>query len=100
VFIQTITVTTSHERELVHHLAEWHSAQCGVAPGYRGARLLSDRDRPDRFVIEATFGSEEEAALNNDRPETVEWSSALRGLATSEPRFADHCIVLDTLPRI
>ena len=97
-FVQTITVRSTHASALAEHVATWHAEQCGIAPGYRGARLLADCDRPDQYTIEASFASEEEAALNNDRPETVAWADGLRNLAAGEPRFVDQQILLETLP--
>lgn len=98
-FVQTITVRSTNMSALAEHLADWHAEQCGIAPGYQGARLLADCDRPDQFTIEAAFASEEEAALNNDRPETVAWAEGLRNLASGEPRFIDQRVLLETLPR-
>ena len=47
--------------------------------GYMGTRLYADREDPGRFLIVADFGvvdpdvsAAEEAARNNDRPETQE----------------------------
>ncbi len=98
-FVQTITVRSTNVSALAEHLAEWHADQCGIAPGYQGARLLADCDRPDQFTIEAAFSSEEEAALNNGRPETVAWAEGLRNLAADEPRFVELRVLLETLPR-
>lgn len=98
-FVQTITVHSTNASALAEHLAAWHAEQCGIAPGYRGARLLADCDRPDQFTIEASFSSEEEAALNNGRPETTAWAQALRKIASGDLRFIDQRIVLETLPR-
>ena len=98
-FVQTITVRSTNASALAEHLAAWHAEQCGIAPGYRGARLLADCDRPDQFTIEASFSTEEEAALNNDRPETAAWADGLRKIASTDLRFADQRVVLETLPR-
>jgi quinol monooxygenase YgiN len=98
-FVQTIKVHTKNETALAEHLAAWHAQQCGIAPGYRGARLLADCDRPDEFTIVAAFESEEEAAVNNGRPETLAWAEGLRKIASGEVRFIDQRIVLETLPR-
>ena len=98
-FVQTITVHTTNETALAEHIAAWHAEQCGIAPGYQGARLLADCDRPNQFTIVASFASEEEAAVNNDRPETLVWAEGLRTLSSGEPRFVDQRIVLETLPR-
>jgi hypothetical protein len=98
-FVQTITVRSTNMSALAEHLAAWHSEQCGIAPGYQGARLLADCDRPDHFTIEAAFATEEEAALNNGRPETLAWAEGLRSLAADEPRFVDQRVLLETLPR-
>ena len=61
--------------------------------------MLADCDRPDHFTIEAAFATEEEAALNNGRPETLAWAEGLRSLAADEPRFVDQRVLLETLPR-
>jgi len=98
-FVQTITVHTKNQTALAEHLAAWHAEQCGIAPGYQGARLLADCDRPEEFTIVASFASEEEAAVNNDRPETLAWAEGLRKIASGDVRFIDQCILLETLPR-
>jgi len=98
-FVQTITIRSRNGSALAEHVAAWHADQCGIAPGYQGARLLADCDRPDQYTIEAAFSSEEEAALNNDRPETVAWGEGLRNLTADEPTYVDRRVVLETLPR-
>ena len=89
-FVQTITVHTKNQTALAEHLAAWHAEQCGIAPGYQGARLLADCDRPEEFTIVASFASGEEAAVNNDRPETHAWAARLLEVIEGEPDYRHY----------
>ena len=86
-FTQTMTVETDSAESLVELLEDWHRDQHGVAPGYQGARLLADQDRPGRYVIEVDFSSEDEAQNNNSRPETQSWAEKLQQLAQGKPEY-------------
>lgn len=86
-FTQTMTVQTGSAEPLAELLEGWHRDQSGVAPGYQGARLLADQDRPGRYIIEVDFSSEEAAQQNNARPETAAWAEKLKGLAQGEPEY-------------
>lgn len=86
-FTQTMTVETDSAESLVDLLEDWHRVQHGVAPGYQGARLLADQDRPGRYVIEVDFSSEDEAQDNNSRPETQSWAEKLQELAQGQPEY-------------
>jgi quinol monooxygenase YgiN len=95
-FIQTIEVRADDEASLRDHVAGWHAEQAGIAPGYRGARILADEDTPGRFLIEVDFSSRDEADRNNARPETAAWAAKLDELTTSEPRFTNYRLVCTT----
>ncbi len=88
-FIQTIEVQAPDGGALAEHLAAWHAEQHGVAPGYRGYRLLADRDRSGRFTILVDFTSADEAKANDARPETSAWAARLSELTTAAPSFAN-----------
>ena len=52
--------------------------------GYMGTRLLADRESPVEYLIIADFGvvdpdvsAADEAARNNERPETQAWAARL-----------------------
>ncbi len=81
-FTQLIEVRDAEEQALVEHVTGWHRDQFGTAPGYLGARVLTDTGRPGTHVIQVNFSSKDEANENNKRPETVEWARTLRGLGT------------------
>ena len=59
-----------------------------TASGLIGGRILSFRDKPGRYVIQADFESAEAAETSNDRPETQEWAERLRAIAQSEINIA------------
>lgn len=88
-FVQTIAVRTTDGARLSEMMNDWHEAEAGVAPGYQGSRLLSDRDNPGRYLMVVEFSSAEEADLNNDRPETAEWGAKLAAVIDGEPEFGN-----------
>ncbi|HEX5097076.1 MAG TPA: hypothetical protein VFX21_13710 [Acidimicrobiia bacterium] len=94
-FSQTITIRTKNPDEIVKMLAEWdvNQATCDIM-GYMGTRMLADREVQDQYVIIADFGvvdpnvsAAEEAARNNDRPETREWARKLLEVIEGEPEY-------------
>jgi quinol monooxygenase YgiN len=95
-FTQTMEVQASDEAALRDHLAGWHAEQAGIAPGYRRSRLLADTKQSGRYVIEVDFTSPEEAAHNNERPETAAWAAKLGELVTGAPEYRDFRLVCTT----
>ena len=81
-FTQLIEVDGGDQQALLDHVTSWHEDQHGTAPGYRGARVFADADRPGRHVIAVDFDSESEAQQNNERAETAAWADKLRSLGT------------------
>lgn len=88
-FIQMMAVRAADGEALAALMSQWHEAEAGVAPGYEGSRLLSDRDNPGRYTIVVYFSSFEAAEQNNDRPETQAWAGRLNALIDGEPEFAN-----------
>lgn len=94
-FSQTITVRCDDPAPIIAGLEEWDLMQASSdVMGYMGSRLLADRENPGRYVIIADFGvvdpdvpAADEAARNNDRPETQEWAARLRAQVDGEPEF-------------
>lgn len=95
-FTQIMSVHTPDADRLKELIAGWHADQHGKAPGYQGARLLADREQPDRWLVEVDFTSREEADRNNERPETEDWARKLRALAEGEPGYRDYDLVYTT----
>jgi quinol monooxygenase YgiN len=97
-FAQTITVRCKDVDGLVALLEEWDRNQAAAdIMGYIGTHVLRDRSDPDHFVIVAEFGvveldvpAADEAARNNDRPETQEWARRMRELIDGEPVYRDY----------
>ena len=94
-FTQTMTVRTDDPDALIELARLWDVNQAAAdIMGYMGTRILSDRDHPGVYVIEADFGvvdpevsAVEEAERNNDRPETQQWAEHLNALATGPPEY-------------
>ena len=95
---QTIRVRCQDPDRLVQHLVEWDCQQADAdVMGYIGTHLLAARDREGEFLIVAEFASvdpavpaAEEAARNNDRPETQAWAAQLLEMIDGEPVYEDY----------
>jgi hypothetical protein len=100
-FTQSISVKCSDPakvEQLIELLREWdrNQAQADIM-GYMGLRLLADRDSPDEYLIVADFGvvdpdvsAADEAARNNDRPETQQSAQRIRELLDDEPVYRNY----------
>jgi hypothetical protein len=97
-FTQVISVRCSDPDRLIEVLQQWDrdQAQADIM-GYMGLRLLADRDHPDEYLIMADFGvvdpdvsAADEAARNNERPETQETAMRLRALLDDEPVYRHY----------
>lgn len=86
-FTQIIEVRADSPTALEDHVGAYHATEKDRAPGYRGARVLEDGDRPGTYLIEVDFNSAEEAKQNSARPETDEWARKLKSLIAGEPTY-------------
>ncbi len=97
-FTQTIAVRCSDPDKLVEALVAWDCQQADAdIMGYIGTHLLSDREREGEYLIVAEFASVdpdvpavEEAARNNERPETQQWAQQMLELVDGEPVYKDY----------
>ena len=95
-FTQIISVQSDDPDAIVQLLADWDRAQAEAdVMGYIGTRALADRDNPGRYLIIAEFAAvepgvsaAEEAARNNDRPETQTWATNFRQVIHGEPVYS------------
>ena len=79
-------------------LTEWDLNQAtSDIMGYMGTRVLADRDNPGHYVIIADFGvidpdvsAAEEAARNNDRPETQAIAARLLEVVDGPPEYRHY----------
>ncbi|MCA1830281.1 MAG: hypothetical protein ABR552_01615 [Actinomycetota bacterium] len=67
-------------RKMVKEMLGGYDAE--AAPGKPTSSILADRDNPGRYVISVAFSSYEEAAKNNDRPETQEFAARMQELCS------------------
>ena len=94
-FSQSITFRCDDPQQIIDLLTEWDRNQDeSDIMGYMGTRILADRERPGEYVLIADFGivdpdvpAADEAARNNDRPETQAWSDAFRKAIIGEPEY-------------
>jgi hypothetical protein len=97
-FTQVIYVRASDADALVRLLAEWdHNQADNDINGYIGTHVLRDINDPERFLIVAEFAevegdltAAEEAARNNERPETQEWARRLLEVIDGDPEYQHY----------
>jgi hypothetical protein len=97
-FTQVITVRCSEPDKLIEVLQQWDRDQSQAdIMGYMGLRRHADRDHPRAYHNMADFGvvdpdvsAADEAARNNERPETQETARRLRALLDEEPVYRHY----------
>jgi hypothetical protein len=97
-FTQTIAVRCADPEKMVALIREWDDMQAASdIMGYMGTHILADRSDPGAYLLVAEFGvvdpevpAADEAARNNDRPETQEWVRRMRELIDGEPEYHDY----------
>ncbi len=97
-FSQTIAVHCQDPAPIIEMLVQWDLNQAtSDIMGYMGTRLLADRDEPGRYIIVADFGvidpevsAAEEAARNNERPETKAFAARLLEVVDGEPEYRHY----------
>jgi hypothetical protein len=98
-FTQTITFHSDDPDAMIALAREWDELQARHdIMGYMGLRILADREEVGRYVMIADFGAidpdisaEQEAALNNARAETQEYSDRFRALSKEgEPAWGHY----------
>jgi hypothetical protein len=97
-FSQSIAVRCDDPAPIIALLEQWDLDQASTdIMGYMGTRLLADREDPGRYLIIADFGvvdpdvsAADEAARNNERPETQLWAERLRALVDGEPEYRHY----------
>lgn len=97
-FSQIISVRSDQPDAIVQLLADWDRAQAETeVMGYIGTHVLADRDDPGHYLIIAEFAAvdpdvsaAEEAARNNERPETQASARKLREVIEGEPAYGNY----------
>jgi hypothetical protein len=97
-FSQTIAVRCADPAPIIELLKEWDFNQAtSDIMGYMGTRVLADRDNPGQYLIIADFGvidpdvsAAEEAARNNERPETQATAARMREVLDGEPEYRHY----------
>jgi hypothetical protein len=97
-FSQTIAVRCEDPAPIIAMLEEWDLNQATTdIMGYMGTRVLADRENPGRYLLIADFGvidpdvsAADEAARNNERPETRAFAQRLLELVDGEPEYRHY----------
>ena len=97
-FTQTIAVRCDDPAPIIELLEQWDLDQASAdIMGYMGVRLLADRDNPGQYLIVADFGvvdpdvsAADEAARNNERPETQANAARMQEHIHGEPEYRHY----------
>ena len=92
-----IDVQCADPDKLIELVTQWDRDQATAdIMGYMGMRVLADREHPGRYTIMADFGvvdpdvsAADEAARNNDRPETQALGAAMSAILDSPAEYRD-----------
>lgn len=104
-YTQIIEVEGARDADALRELlATWDAEQHGVAPGYRGERLLSDQDASDRYRIPALAGGALHghehgcARLGIDQDRRVIVGASFAGPGVGELLFAATIAIVGRVP--
>ena len=105
-FTQLITLHCPDLPKLIELIEQWdmqHATSDIV--GYMGSRVLADRDELGRYVVIVEFGvvdpevsAAEEAARNNERPETKAMAAAVAAISHGALEYQNFDEVYSTNP--
>lgn len=98
-FIQTVAFTTSRIDEMKELLDEFNGQQGDAqVRGFRGIRLLKDRDNDNAYLVLADFVSYDLAMENSARPETDAFAKRMAALSDGAPTFGNYDIIHEGTP--
>jgi antibiotic biosynthesis monooxygenase (ABM) superfamily enzyme len=92
-FVQTISFTTTRLDEIRALEQEFAGEQGGQSPGYRGSRILKDRDQENAYMVVAEFDSYELAMENSARPETDAFARKMGELVDSPATYGNYDVI-------
>ena len=98
VFIQTISFSTSRYDEMQKMMDEFEEQQGAQSPGFRGLKILKDRDNANAYLIVAEFDSYEQAMENSARPETDAFAKKMAEMSDGAPSFGNYDLVHEETP--
>lgn len=97
-FLQTIAFSTSRIDEMVALSKRFREEHGSAAPGFRGTKILRDRERANSYMVIAEFDSYELAMENSNRPETDAFAKEMSELSDGPPVFGNYDVVHEETP--
>jgi antibiotic biosynthesis monooxygenase (ABM) superfamily enzyme len=67
----------------------------GDAPGFRGSRILRDRDRDGAYLVIAEFDSYEQAMESSGCPQTDAFARRMRELVDGAPVYGNYDVIAE-----
>jgi quinol monooxygenase YgiN len=89
-FIQTISFSTGRMDEMQKLMQRWDQEQADPAPGFRGLKILKDRDNENAYMVIAEFESYEQAMENSNRPETDAFAKEMGTLTDGPMTYGNY----------
>jgi hypothetical protein len=105
-FTQLITLHCPDLPKLIELIEQWDMQHATTdIVGYMGSRVLADREQIGRYVVIVEFGvvdpevsAAEEAARNNERPETKAMAAAVAAISHGALEYQNFDEVYSTNP--
>ena len=105
-FTQLITLHCPDLPKLIELIEQWDMQHATTdIVGYMGSRVLADREQVGRYVVIVEFGvvdpevsAAEEAARNNERPETKAMAAAVAAISHGALEYQNFDEVYSTNP--
>jgi len=94
-FIQTISFSTSRIDEMQKLMERWDQEQSEPAPGFRGLKLLKDRDNENAYLVIAEFENYELAMENSNRPETDAYAKEMGELTDGPMTYGNYDVIAE-----
>jgi quinol monooxygenase YgiN len=94
-FIQTISFSTSRIDEMQKLMERWDQEPSEPAHGFRGLKLLKDRDNENAHLVIAEFENYELAMENSNRPETDAYAKEMGELTDGPMTYGNYDVIAE-----
>jgi quinol monooxygenase YgiN len=94
-FIQTISFSTSRMDEMQKLMERWDQDRSEPAPGFRGLKILKDRDSENAYMVLAEFENYELAMENSNRPETDAFAKEMGELTDGPMTYGNYDVIAE-----
>jgi quinol monooxygenase YgiN len=94
-FIQTISFSTGRMDEMQKLMERWDQDQSEPAPGFRGLKILKNRDSENAYMVLAEFENYDLAMENSNRPETDAFAKEMGELTDGPMTYGNYDVIAE-----